>query len=206
MFLKNKKETEKMKKLLSKFDYNAPVILTFTIIAFVVQLISSIPGTKAFHSLFVVQRGSLLNPIFYLRLFTHVIGHGGWAHFMGNFSFILILGPMLEEKYGSKRLLFMMAVTAVLTAAINIVFFNVALCGASGIVFMFILLASCGNIKEGNIPVTLILAAAFYIGNELISSLGHDNVSQLSHILGGLIGAGFGFIFAPKKDQKITPY
>jgi membrane associated rhomboid family serine protease len=113
---------------------------------------------------------------------------------------------MLEEKYGSKRLLFMMAVTAVLTAAINIVFFNVALCGASGIVFMFILLASCGNIKEGNIPVTLILAATFYIGNEIISSLGHDNVSQLSHILGGLIGAGFGFIFAPKKDQKLTAY
>lgn len=195
-----------MKKIISKLDYNAPAILTFTLIAFVVQLISSFPGTAKFHNLFCVYRDSLINPLFYIRLFTHVIGHSGWAHFMGNFSFILILGPMLEEKYGSRRLTFMMAVTAVLTAAINIVFFNVKLCGASGIVFMFILLASCGNIKEKKIPVTLILAAVFYIGQELINSLGADNISQLSHILGGLIGAAFGFMFAPKDNHKLAPY
>lgn len=200
------KRGHNMKKILSKFDYNAPVIITFTLIAFLVQLISSIPGTRAFHSLFVASRGSLVNPLFYIRLFTHVIGHSGWAHFTGNFSFILIIGPMLEEKYGSKRLLFMMAVTALLTAVINIIFFNVALCGASGIVFMFILLASCANIKEGRIPVTLILAGAAYIGKEMINSLGFDNISQLSHILGGLIGAAFGFFFAPKENEKLIPY
>ena len=192
-----------MKKLLSKFDYNAPVILTFTIIAFVVQLISSIPGTKAFHSLFVVQRGSLLNPIFYLRLFTHVIGHGGWAHFMGNFSFILILGPMLEEKYGSKRLLFMMAVTAVLTAAINIVFFNVALCGASGIVFLFIILCSCTSVSDGKIPLSLVLVVVIYIGQEILNGLTlNDGVSQMTHILGGVCGIVFGLLHskAPAKS------
>ncbi|MBE6853500.1 MAG: rhomboid family intramembrane serine protease [Ruminococcus sp.] len=195
-----------MKKILSKFDYNAPVIITFTIIAAVVQLISTLPGARAFHSLFVVSRGSLLNPLFYIRLFTHVIGHSGWEHFAGNFSFILILGPMLEEKYGSKRLTFMIAITALLTGLINVLFFNVSLCGASGIVFMFILLASCGDIKEGKIPVTLILAGIAYIGKEFINSFGHDNISQLSHILGGLIGAAFGFFFAPKEGHKITPY
>ena len=195
-----------MKKFLSKFDYNAPVILTFTLIACVVQLICMIPGTKAFESLFITSRGSLVNPLFYVRLFTHVIGHSGWAHFVGNFSYILILGPMLEKKYGSKRLLFMMCVTSVITAVINALLFTHGLCGASGIVFMFILLASCGNIKEGKIPVTLILAGFAYIGKELIDSLGHDNISQLSHILGGLIGAGFGFYFAPAENKKITPY
>lgn len=202
----NKKGVRKMKKLISRFDYNAPVIITFTLIAFAVQLISSIPGTRAFHNLFVASRGSLINPLFYIRLFTHAIGHSGWGHFTGNFSFILILGPMLEEKYGSKRLVFMMAVTALLTAVINIIFFNIALCGASGIVFMFILLASCANIKEGRIPVTLLLAGAAYIGKELIDSMGFDNVSQLSHILGGLIGAAFGFLFAPKENEKLIPY
>lgn len=198
-----------MKKILQKFDYNAPVIITFTLVAFAVQLISSLPGRffhSTFHSLFMAQRGSLINPLFYIRLFTHVIGHSGWAHFAGNFSFILILGPMLEEKYGSKKLLLMMAVTAVITALINVIFFNVALCGASGIVFMFILLASCANIKEGKIPVTLILAAIAYLGKEFIDSFGHDNVSQLSHILGGIFGAAFGFIFAPKKENKSSYY
>ncbi|MDD6083337.1 MAG: rhomboid family intramembrane serine protease [Oscillospiraceae bacterium] len=195
-----------MKKVLSKFDYNSPVVITFTLIAFAVQLISSIPGTGAFHSLFVASRGSFLNPLFYVRLFTHVIGHGSWGHFAGNFSYILILGPMLEEKYGSKRLTFMMLITALLTSVIHIVFSGVGLCGASGIVFMFILLASCGNIREGKIPVTLILAGAAYIGKELIDSIGHDQVSQLSHILGGITGAAFGFLFAPKENEKIIPY
>ncbi len=195
-----------MKKLISKLDYNAPVIITFTIITFIVQFICTIPGTRGFHSLFVASRGSLINPLFYLRLFTHVIGHSGWAHFAGNFSYILILGPMLEEKYGSKRLLFMMATTALITAVINTVFFTYGICGASGIVFMFILLASCGDIKEGKIPVTLILAGVAYIGAELLNSLRADNISQLSHILGGLIGAAFGFYFAPAENKTISPY
>ncbi len=196
-----------MKKFLQKFQYNSPVILTFTFIAVAVQIICSIPGTKLFHSLFVASRGSLINPLFYIRLFTHVIGHAGWMHLIGNFTYILLIGPMLEEKYGSKRLVAMMAFTAVLTALINIIFFNVALCGASGIVFMFILLASCSNSKNGRIPITLLLAGVAYIGKEFISAFSPDSISQLSHIIGGICGAGFGFLFTPKKDgTKIEPY
>lgn len=196
-----------MKKLLDKFQYNSPVILTYTLIAVAVQIICTIPGTRIIHSLFAASRGSLINPLFYIRLFTHVIGHSGWMHLVGNFTYILLIGPMLEEKYGSKRLVAMMAFTAVLTALINIIFFNVSLCGASGIVFMFILLASCSNGKNGKIPVTLILAGVAYIGKEFISAFSPDNISQLSHILGGICGAAFGLIFTPKKDEtKIQPY
>jgi len=188
-----------MKKIIQKFQYNSPVILTFTIIALIVQIISTIPGTGWFHSLFCASRGSLINPLFYIRLFTHVIGHSNWEHYIGNFTYILLVGPMLEEKYGSKRLLTMMAATALITGVINVLFFNVILCGASGIVFMFILLASCSNFDEGKIPVTLILAAVAYIGKEFISMFQADSISQLSHILGGICGAFFGFLFIKKK-------
>ena len=34
-------------------------------------------------------------------LFTYVPGRGDWAHFMGNAAYLLLLGPMLEEKYPS---------------------------------------------------------------------------------------------------------
>ena len=197
----------KLKSATGLFSYNSPVILTFTIIAVLVQLISMIPVMGWFHNLFVTSPGSLLNPLYYLRLFTHVIGHGGWDHLVGNFTFILLVGPMLEEKYGSKRLLFMMAITALATALINNIFFNNALCGASGIVFMFILLASCtaSNKNDNKIPITLILAAAFYLGKEVIDSFKPDSVSQLAHIIGGLFGAGFGLYFAKsgaKKESK----
>ncbi|MDO5559539.1 MAG: rhomboid family intramembrane serine protease [Oscillospiraceae bacterium] len=190
-----------MKKFLQKFQYNSPVILTFTLIAVIVQLISCIPGTEWFHKLFCAYRGSPINPLTYIRLFTHVIGHSGWPHLIGNFTYILLVGPMLEEKYGSKKLLIMMAITAFVTGLVNILIFNVTLCGASGIVFMLILLASCANFSEGKIPVTLILVGVAYIGNEMIAAFSDDNISQLSHIIGGLFGGFFGYLFA-KKEYK----
>jgi len=60
---------------------------------------------------------------------------------MNNFLLILLLGPMLEEKYGSKRIAFMIAVTAVVTGVINILLFpRTALLGASGVVFILLIL------------------------------------------------------------------
>lgn len=101
---------------------------------------------------------------------------------------------MLEEKYGSKNLLVMMAITAVVTGLLNILLFDTALLGASGIVFMFILLGSFANIKKGRIPVTLVLVIIVYLGNELADALlKEDNVSQLTHIAGGIFGCIFGF-------------
>ena len=65
---------------------------------------------------------------------------------------------------------------------------------------MMILLASMGNMKSGQIPLTLILVAVFYIGDELAAAIGtRDNISQLSHILGGVCGAVIGFVWDRKK-------
>lgn len=197
---------EKQKKsFLSRLSYNAPVILTFTIIAVIVQLISSLPGTGFFHNIFVARPRRLTNPFLYIGMITHAIGHSGWTHLISNFTYILLVGPMLEEKYGSKRLLFMMVITSFVTGLVNVLFFHSSVCGASGIVFMFILLASCTNsgAKDGKIPVTLFLAFIFYLGQEVLGSLKPDNISQLSHIIGGLFGTFFGLYFAKtlKKDD-----
>ncbi len=199
---------EKTKKnFLSKLSYNSPVVLTFTILAVVIQIISSIPAIgNVFHNIFVARPRSVVNPLLYIGMVSHALGHSGWAHLISNFTYILLVGPMLEEKYGSKRLLFMMLVTSFSTGLINVLFFHSAVCGASGIVFMFILLASCttSGTKEGTVPITLILASAFYLGQEILNSLRPDNISQLSHIIGGLFGAFFGLYFAKvlKKENN----
>ena len=66
-------------------------------------------------------------------------------------SYLLLLGPMLEEKYGSKKIIEVIVITALITGVINYVFFwNVALCGASGVVFAFILLTSFTSFKGEN--------------------------------------------------------
>jgi membrane associated rhomboid family serine protease len=141
----------------------------------------------------------------YFRLIGHSLGHADWAHFSSNFILILLIGPMTEERYGSRQLLVMMLITALITGLISAVIQpNVALLGASGIAFMMILLSSFASSQTGTIPVTLILAVIIYIGGEVLTGaqniigISSDNVSQLTHIVGGICGVAFG-IFGKRK-------
>ena len=114
---------------------------------------------------------------------------------MGNAAYILLLGPMLEEKYGSSALIKAILITAVVTAAVNCIFFpNVAICGASGVVFTFIILTSFTGFNTGEIPLTFILIAVIFIGQQIYDGIFvKDNISQLSHILGGIVGGVIGY-------------
>jgi len=102
---------------------------------------------------------------------------------------------MLEEKYGHKWIIIMMVVTAFVTGLLWVIMSPYAKLGASGIVFMLILLSSFTNIKKGQIPLTLILAVIIYLGREVMSAATmDDNIAYMSHIVGGVCGALFGFI------------
>lgn len=184
-----------------KISLNAPVILGFALICFIATLLGEISDGKITMKLFMTYRASMTNLLTYVRMFTHVFGHGGWTHFIGNMSYILLLGPLLEEKYGGKNLIEVIAITSVITAILNAIFFsNVALCGASGVVFAFILLSSFTSFREGEIPITFILVAVIYIGQQVYEGIMvDDNVSNLSHVLGGIIGAISGFVYNKEK-------
>lgn len=179
-----------------RISYNAPVILTFAALAALVQLIGkpALPYTAAWPE--------FSNWRAYLGLFTHPLGHANWDHLLGNFSVILLIGPILEERHGSKSLLSMFLITALVTGLVNTCFTDNGLVGASGIVFMLILLASTANIRQGTIPLTFLAVAVLYLGRELVNAFQNDNVSQLAHLVGGVVGAVFGFITAPRWDHK----
>ena len=111
---------------------------------------------------------------------------------------LLVLGPMQEEKYGTGNIVIVMLTTAVVTALVNMIFFpNVALLGASGIVFAMVLLSSITSTDGKTIPVTFILVAILYIGQQVYEGIFvADNVSQLGHIVGGLVGTVLGFVMS----------
>lgn len=183
-----------MKKKI-KITFNAPVTLGFAFVGLVVTILGIATGGGVTHLLFSTYRTSLLNPLLYVRLFTHVLGHQGMSHFIGNATYLLLLGPLLEEKYGSISILETMVITAFVTGLFNnLVFNNVALCGASGIVFAFIVLSSFTNFKQGEIPLSFILVFMLFVGQQVFEGLfTRDNVSQISHILGGLVGGVIGY-------------
>jgi uncharacterized membrane protein YdcZ (DUF606 family) len=87
----------------------------------------------------------------------------------------------------------MSAITALVTGLFNVFFFSTGLLGASGIVFMMILLASFTNFKRGEIPLTFILVLALYLGRELANSFTRNNISEFAHMVGGFCGSLFGF-------------
>lgn len=182
---------------LKRIQYNAPVILTFTLLCLVVVLLGQRLETGMYQRFFAVYRAPLSDPLTYWRMFSHALGHADFAHFMGNFMIILLIGPLLEERYGGKWLLIMMVVTAFVTGVLHMIIApGVAKLGASGIVFMLILLGSFTNLQRGRVPLTLILVLAIFIGREVVSVVGADadnNIAYMSHIVGGLCGAAFGF-------------
>jgi membrane associated rhomboid family serine protease len=188
-----------------KLKYNSPVVLTFFLICVgilaVDQTIVRGIAAKAFA---VLPRGafSWTNPLCYWTLLSYIAGHAGWEHLVGNMMIILIIGPMLEEFYGSGELLFMMVITALAGGIVNALFFSTGLMGASGVVFMMILLASFTNFRKGEIPVTFILVLLLYVGTEVVNAFGNDNVSQFTHILGGLCGSVFGFVQNASRAPK----
>jgi membrane associated rhomboid family serine protease len=178
-----------------KLQYNSPVILTFTLISMSVLILDQLTGQSVGPAFFTTPpffRWS--SPLDYFRLFSHIFGHANWAHLINNFAFILLIGPILEEKYGSLTLFEMILTTAVATGLIQTIFFDSLLMGASGIVFMLIILGSLTNIKEGEIPITFVLIVLLYLTREFIHIFQKDSVSQLAHILGGICGSVFGFL------------
>ena len=150
--------------------FNAPVVLSFAILSLLVLVMDSATGGASTARLFCVYRAPLTDPLTYVRFFTHVLGHSGYSHYMSNMLLLLLVGPGLEEKYGSRNLLATIAVTAFATGLVQFLLFpHSALLGASGVV------------ADGLTRT--------------------DNVSHLTHIVGGVCGIFFGFRLAKVKKH-----
>ena len=186
---------------MKKITFNSPVVLSFAAISGAVLFISYLTGGWFRDMFFVCHRDSLTNPLFYLRLFTHVLGHQNLSHYAGNMTMFLLLGPMLEEKYGSKCLIEIILLVAFVTGIAQVILFpNTGLLGASGVVFAFMILASITGSKSGEIPLTMIIVMVIYLGQEIYSAVFvNDNISQLTHILGGLTGGLYGMTMRTSK-------
>jgi membrane associated rhomboid family serine protease len=185
-----------------RITYNAPVILTFALAAVAVHVATYIVGDGvrewfAAYPQFVGTKS-------YLGLVTHILGHANWQHLMGNFMLIMLIGPILEERYGSLQLLIMILLTALVTGLVNVTIGSNVLVGASGIVFMMIILASTANIRQGDIPLTFIAVALIWLGGEVVQAIkSDDNISHMAHLLGGMTGGVFGFLGARAKVTTV---
>ena len=178
-------------------DYNSPVILSYLLLSLIAWFLNVLTRGKTNQWFFSCYRSSIWNPFTYIRLFTHAIGHIDFLHFTHNFLFILLVGPMIEEKYGSIPLIIMFLITSFVIGIFNILFDNYRILGASGNVYMLIILSSFSNISEGKVPLTLLFIFIFYIVSEMKKSLleGNRKIYHDGHLIGAICGLIFGCFF-----------
>lgn len=186
---------------MKKMQYNSPVILSFFFLSLAALILGYLTHGWVTRTFFSVYRASLVSPFTYIRLIGHILGHANVEHFMGNMLLLLVIGPPLEEKYGSSTLLVGIVFTAFISGVLQFVFFpHSALLGASGIVFMLIMLASLSGMKDGKVPLTLILVALLYLGQEVYSMFFvPGQVANFMHLVGGGCGTAFGFMVSKKR-------
>ena len=81
-----------------RVTFNAPLVLAFALLCTLITVLDQLTGRKSISMIFSTYASSFSDPLTYVRLFTHVLGHASFGHLVGNMAYILLLGPMLEEK------------------------------------------------------------------------------------------------------------
>ena len=180
--------------IMNYFQYNSVVTLTMFFISLMVLIIDKITKGKAVRYVFSTEKASLKNPLTYLRFFTYTLGHANWEHFSNNYLKILLLGPLIEEKYGSINLLIMILITSFIIALVNFIRGKARVLGASGIAFMLIVLSAFVNVTERKIPITFVLIILFYLIDEIKNLHKKDGIGHYAHLIGGICGCVFGFM------------
>ena len=108
-----------------KISYNCPVVLTYAAVFLVLVAVNALTGGWLNKYVMVCYgHTSLLDPLTYVRCITYFFGHSGWEHYASNMLLMLLVGPVVEEKYGSGNLAFMILVTGIASGIINCIFFD----------------------------------------------------------------------------------
>jgi len=208
-----------------KIDNDSPVTICFSLLILLAFAIDAfVLNGKLLSSVLTCPGGKLSSPAFnfssggdYIKLLLHVFGASSWNAVFINCLYVLMLGPGLEERYGSPVFALMLAVSALVTGVLNACLSPAPIFGASCVIFTMIFLVGMTDLAKKHIRFSWIFVFFFYIiyklysaysGSEVRLSLSANNqllvflkknaVTFIS-LAGGICGSLFGFLVSPKK-------
>ena len=172
---------------------NAPFTLILVLLSFLIHLINRYTDGAAVRVVFSVYHSSLRDPLTYVRFVFHVLGNADWKTLYVSMIPILVLGPNLEERYGTVQIFAGSMATVVLSGIIHFAAFpnGEVMMGAEGVMYMMYLLATVGGSKAGGIPLTMLLVLVAYSMME-IQNVGAGAILRIDHIVGALCGVLMG--------------
>ncbi len=191
-----------------KVSYDAPVTLTFVIICAILFLLSTFaikngalnkilasPTSTAGALPFIVSQ-----PISYLRLLLYIFGAGEGAVLITNLILIMLLGPAMEERYGSVIIGIMIFVSALFSGVLNACFCSESLVGAVPVVSMMIFLNAFMSFSKKKFPLSFAAVMILFVMLEVFSGAGAIRI--IICIAGGLCGSLFAFLTSPKTRSE----
>ena len=204
-------------KINLKVAYDAPVTLTFVILCvfffilntFVIKngglgKILASPTSAAGSAAFIVKE-----PLSYLRLLLYIFGSemgqavsasSGAAVLFTNLILIMLLGPAMEERYGSVIIGIMIFVSALFSGVLNACFCEVSLVGSVPVVSMMIFLNAFMSFSKKKFPLSFAAVMILFVVLQIFSGAGAVRI--IICIAGGLCGSLFAFLTSPKMKAE----
>lgn len=180
-------------------SYVLPLIAA-NIIIFILQLV--FPGmTEAFA---LVSAKAFAEP---WRLFTSMFLHAGLDHLFFNMYGLMLFGPLLESRIGSKRFLALYLISGVLVSIVSSFFYNAAV-GASGAIMavigaLIIFMPRLQLLLFFAIPMPLWIAGILWVVIDTLGILVPSGVANIGHLTGMACGLLYG-VFLKGKKKKVV--
>jgi len=208
-----------------KFIYDAPATLTFAFVCIILFALDTFVFKQKLASLILtspVNGGSAAlaggalgvagaaasnlafsasNPLSYLRLFSYALGAASGEILVCNMIFILLLGPSMEERYGTVVIAIMTFVSALFSGVLNACFCKSPLQGCEAIIFMMIFLNSFVSLSKKKIPFSFVLVFILFVLRGIFSAdfkAASSAIQIIINVAGGLCGSLFAFLTSPK--------
>lgn len=141
------------------------------------------------------------------RFITAIFIHGGVGHLLYNLFALLLFGSMLERLIGGKNFLLVFLAAGVFANIISINFYSSSL-GASGAIFgvigALILIRPMLTVFAFGLPMPIFIAGTLWAAGDLIGIFIPDNVGNIAHLSGMLLGLIIGAVLRDwtRKDRE----
>ena len=194
-----------------KVSYDAPVTLTFVIVCAIIFLLNMLLAKSGkvagFEKIFASptsQAGVLpfipKQVLSYLRLLLYIFGTFEINTLLSNLIMIVILGPAMEERYGSVIIGLMIFVSALFSGVLNACFSAESLVGALPVICMMVFLNAFMAFSKKTVPLTFIFVIILIAFMQIFS--GNNAIQTVICIAGGLCGSLFAFLTSPKMKAE----
>ena len=138
-------------------------------------------------------------------LLTSMFLHGGTSHLLFNMYALFIFGPLIEQRIGVKRFVFIYFLSGIFAAIMSTFFYSRAL-GASGAIMGIIgvtimLFPNLRVLLFFFIPMSLRTAGIIFALVDILGVFVPSGVANIAHLVGLGCGLVFGYYLIQKKKQ-----